>query len=441
MRRLALLAAAVMLAAACGGDEGSAPSSVPPTTGAPGSSVPATTTTAVPATTTTAADTTTTTGAPATTAPPTTTAGTSTTGATTTTTRPVTPEGVTLRLTPVADGFRQPVFVAAPPGDPRLFVVDQQGTISVIHDDGRAVTFLDLRDLVTFGGEQGLLGLAFHPRYPADPRFFVHYSNRSGTNVLAEHRVSAGDPDRADPESARTVLEVPQPARNHNGGMIAFGPDGFLYVALGDGGGGGDPYGNGQDPSTLLGTILRLDVDGGEPYAIPPDNPFAGGGGAAEVWAWGLRNPWRFSFDGDRIFIGDVGQNAWEEIDVVDRRVGGLNFGWPVLEGTHCYAVADCDPAAFEPPVLEYPHDAGRCSVTGGYVYRGAAIPGLAGSYFYGDYCSGAISSFRIDGEGLYDARDWPALTTPSLTSFGVDGDGEMYVVSASGTVFRIDAG
>jgi glucose/arabinose dehydrogenase len=321
-----------------------------------------------------------------------------------------------------------------------LFVVDQPGTISVIHDDGQVATFLDLRDLVTFGGEQGLLGLAFHPRYPDDPRFFVHYSDRSGTNVLAEYRVSPDDPDRADPGSARTVLEVSQPAANHNGGMIAFGPDGYLYVALGDGGGAGDRYGNGQDPNTLLATILRIDVDGAGPYAIPPDNPFAGGGGAPEVWAFGLRNPWRFSFDGDRIFIGDVGQNAWEEIDVADRRIGGLNYGWPILEGTHCYAVADCDPAAFQSPVLEYPHDAGRCSVTGGYVYRGTAIPGLAGSYFYGDYCSGAISSFRIDGEGLFDTRDWPALSSPGLTSFGVDGDGELYVVSSSGTVFRIDA-
>jgi glucose/arabinose dehydrogenase len=257
---------------------------------------------------------------------------------------------------------------------------------------------------------------------------------------VAEYRVSA-DPDRADPASARVLLTVDQPYRNHNGGMVAFGPDGYLYIGMGDGGGAGDPGRTGQDPASLLGSILRISVDG-DPYTVPA-NPWAGDGGAAEVWAKGLRNPWRFSFDGDLIYIGDVGQDAWEEIDIAHLHSWRLNFGWSVLEGAHCYREAGCDTAGLQGPVLEYGHEGGGCSVTGGYVYRGEALPELDGSYFYGDYCSGKIASFRHDAEGLYDLWDWTGAlgAVPQLTSFGIDGSGELYVVSGTGVVYRLERG
>jgi glucose/arabinose dehydrogenase len=359
----------------------------------------------------------------------------------TTTTAPVPLADITLSLTEIAAGFTRPVFVAAPPGDERLFVVQQDGRIELLRDGERLGTFLDLSDLVSFGGEQGLLGLAFHPDYPADGRFYVDYTNRRGDTVVAEYRVS-GDPDRADPESGRVLLTAEQPASNHNGGMIAFGPDGLLYVGMGDGGGAGDPYDSGQDAGSLLGSILRLDV-AGDPYAIPPDNPYADGGGAAEVWAKGLRNPWRFSFDLGLVYIADVGQDSWEEINVADVAVPGQNFGWPLMEGGHCFRVDDCDPTRVILPILEYGHTGGDCSVTGGYVYRGRAIPELAGAYFYGDYCSGRIASFRGDRDGIYEQHDWSDSLgrVPGLTSFGIDGTGEIYLTSEAGAVYRLERG
>jgi glucose/arabinose dehydrogenase len=344
-----------------------------------------------------------------------------------------------LRLTEVASGFGQPVFVDAPAGDDRLFIVDQPGAIELVSAGERLGTFLDVRDRVSFGGEQGLLGLAFHPGYPADPRFYVHYTALDGAGIIAEYRVS-DDPTRADPASERVLLRVPQPAANHNGGMLAFGPDGHLYIALGDGGGANDRFGHGQNRETVLGAILRVDVDG-DPYAIPAANPFADGGGAPEIWAFGLRNPWRFSFDGDLAYIADVGQNAWEEINVVDHRTAGPNFGWPVLEASTCFAAAGCEREGFESPVFEYPHRDGACSVTGGYVYRGATIPELAGAYFFGDFCSGAVTAFRLGGTEISELRDWPDLTAPGLTSFGTDGAGELYLTTTAGSVFRIDRG
>jgi glucose/arabinose dehydrogenase len=347
-----------------------------------------------------------------------------------------------LALVPVAEGFTQPVFVDAPADDPRLFVVDQPGTITVFAD-GSPAPFLDLTGRVNFGSasEQGLLGLAFHPGYATNGRFFVHYTGGDGGTVLEEYAVSEDDPSRAGPDPVRTVLTAPQPAGNHNGGMIAFGPDGYLYLALGDGGGANDQFGNGQNTETLLGAILRIDVDQ-EPYGIPPDNVFAAGGGAPEIWAYGLRNPWRFSFDGDQIFIADVGQNAREEIDVASSRSVGLNFGWPLYEGNDCFA-GPCDPTGLIPPAFEYPHEGGACSVTGGYVYRGAAIPELAGAYFFADYCSGVITSFRIDGEGIFEIRDWTDALgrVPGLTSFGTDGFGEIYLTASNGSVYRIEQG
>ena len=420
---LALIALALVLTAAACSSPGVTSTSLPTFSTAPGDS---TTTTATLTTTSTRPS-------------PSTTAAT-TTAAATTSTAPVPLGDLDLALVEVAGGFTSPLFVTAPPGDDRLFVVEQDGHIQVLRDGVRLGAFLDLSSLVSSGGERGLLGLAFSPSYPADPRFYVDYTDLQGDTVVAEYRVSA-DPDRADPASARVLLTVDQPYRNHNGGMVAFGPDGYLYIGMGDGGSAGDPERNGQDPASLLGSILRISVDG-DPYTVPP-NPWASEGGAAEVWAKGLRNPWRFSFDGELIYIGDVGQDAWEEIDIAHVDSWRLNFGWSVMEGTHCYREAGCSTTGLEPPVLEYGHEGDACSVTGGYVYLCEALPELDGAYFYGDYCSGRISSFRRDLEGLYDLRDWTDTlgAVPQLTSFGVDGSGELYVVSGAGVVYRLDRG
>jgi len=420
VRRLALLLfpALTLLAAACAGPETTNTTlpeltTAPPTTGATASS----TTTTLATTTSTEASTTTSVTAP-------------------------TPLGeLELSLIEVASGLGAPVFVTAPPGDDRLFVVEQGGRIQLLRDGERLGTFLDLSGVVSSGGEQGLLGLAFHPAYAGNGLFYVDYTDGDGDTVVAEYRVT-GNPDAADPASARVLLTVAQPAANHNGGMIAFGPDGYLHIGLGDGGGAGDPYATGQDPASLLGSILRIDV-AGDPYAIPPNNPYATGGGAPEVWAKGLRNPWRFSFDGELIYIGDVGQGSWEEINIAHIDSRGLNFGWSITEGNHCYRAEGCDLGSFQLPDLEYGHTAGNCSVTGGYVYRGEAIPELDGSYFYGDYCSGMIASFRRDPEGIYEMRDWSDSLgrAPGLTSFGLDGAGEIYVTTAGGSVYRLDRG
>jgi glucose/arabinose dehydrogenase len=390
-------------------------------------------TTSLPSLTT--APTTSTTSEATTTAP-----STSTTSSTTTIpTQPL--ADVQLSLMEVASGFTRPVFVAAPPGDDRLFVVEQDGHVQLLRGGERIGTFLDISTMVSGGNEQGLLGLAFSPNFSDDGHFYVDYTDPHGNTVVAEYQVSS-DPNAADPASARVLLTVDQPAANHNGGMIAFGPDGYLYIGLGDGGGGGDPYRTGQDPTSLLASILRIDV-AGDPYAIPADNPYASGGGAPEVWAKGLRNPWRFSFDGALLYIGDVGQDAWEEIDLAHIDSSGLNFGWSVMEGSHCYRDANCETSSYVLPEMEYPHTGGNCAVVGGYVYRGAAIPELAGAYFYGDYCSGMISSYRRDPEGLFDMRDWSDTLgrVPQLTSFGLDGSGEIYLTSEAGSIYRVERG
>lgn len=337
---------------------------------------------------------------------------------------------------PVGEGFTSPVFVTARAGDDRLYVVNQDGTVQSMNRDGSDVQqVLDIRERVWFAGERGLLGMAFHPDDPE--RAYVHYS-RSGdffTTVVEYHIPTDG----SDPERVQLILSHPQPAGNHNGGMIAFGPDGYLYIALGDGGGGGDQYRNGQDPFTLLGAILRIDVDSGDRYAIPSGNPFADGSdGAPEVFFWGLRNPWRFSFDGTDLWVADVGQGSWEEINRVGLDMPGANLGWPILEGTHCYdgPEALCEDNDFLGPVYEYSHDDGRCSVTGGYVYRGANHPELDGVYFFGDYCSAEIMAIRVEGGEVTDSRVFPT-GLEHLSSFGVDHDGELYVTTASG-VYRI---
>ncbi len=357
------------------------------------------------------------------------------------------PDGtVGVGLAEVASGLSFPVYVTAPPGDAdRLFIVEKGGAIRIVK--GGALLpdpFLDIGSLVSTGSEQGLLGLAFDPDYAANGRFVVHYTDAAGNTRLSTFLRSTADPDLADPSTEQVVLTASQPFANHNGGQLLFGPDGFLYLGLGDGGSGGDPDGHGQDLTELLGSILRLDVRTAVPYAIPADNPFAGSTTARpEIWSYGLRNPWRFSFDratGD-LYIGDVGQNLWEEVDVSPQAEGagrGVNFGWNVMEGTHCYAAGGCDQTGLALPPLEYGHDDG-CSVTGGYVYRGAAIPDLQGTYFYADYCGGWVRSFRYQGGAAAEPFQWPALAPGgSVTTFGEDAAGELYIASSEGRVFRI---
>jgi glucose/arabinose dehydrogenase len=333
-------------------------------------------------------------------------------------------------------------------GSGRLFVLEQDGTIRLVKD-GEILQnpFLDIRDRVgSSANEQGLLGLAFHPGYPMNGFFFVNYTDRNGDTVIARYRVSS-DPDRADPTTERRLLEIAQPYSNHNGGVTTFGPDGYLYLGLGDGGSGGDPQGNGQSLETLLGKVLRLDVDAGlasdeEPfYVIPPDNPFAGGGGRAEIWAYGLRNPWRFSFDqltGD-LYIADVGQNSYEEVNFQPAdSTGGENYGWNIMEGFTCYQNANCDQSQLVLPIHVYPTRVdGNCSVTGGYVYRGSLQEWL-GVYLYGDYCTGRVWGLLPGSSGEWENR-LLFETGTSLTSFGLDEDGELYLVSRNGDVYRLE--
>jgi glucose/arabinose dehydrogenase len=349
-------------------------------------------------------------------------------------------------LTLIASGLTAPLYLTSPSGDTeRLFIVEQGGTIRIVQNGTLLpAPFLDITANISSGGERGLLGLAFDPDYTTNGRFFVHYTDVAGNTRVSMWLRSSADPNLADPASEQLVLAAEQPFPNHNGGQLSFGPDGYLYLGLGDGGSGGDPQGRGQDLTDLLGSILRLDVHTATPYTIPPDNPFAGRTDASpEIWSYGLRNPWRFSFDranGD-LYIGDVGQSAWEEIDVspASENAGkGINFGWNVMEGKHCYSASSCNQAGLALPVLEYDHGEG-CSITGGYVYRGAAIPEIQGHYFYGDYCGGWVRSIRIDGGAITQSYQWPALAPGgSITSFGEDAAGELYVVSAGGQVFRI---
>lgn len=354
---------------------------------------------------------------------------------------------VSVGLQEVASGLAFPLYVTAPPGDTdRLFIVEKGGTIRIVKGGTLLpAPFLDITSLVSTGSEQGLLGLAFDPEYATNGRFVVHYTDTNGATRVSAFARSGSDPDLADPGSEQVVLTAEQPFANHNGGQILFGPDGNLYLGLGDGGSGGDPQGRGQDLTDLLGSILRIDLRGVAPYTIPADNPFAASTTArTEIWSYGLRNPWRFSFDratGD-LYIGDVGQSRWEEVDVSPSAEGagkGINFGWNVMEGRHCYASGPCDQTGLALSVLEYDHDQG-CSVTGGYVYRGSAISGLQGTYFYSDFCSGWIRSFRYQGGQAVEPLDWPTLAPPggSVTSFGEDAVGELYIASSGGRVYRI---
>lgn len=350
-------------------------------------------------------------------------------------------------LLPVATGLSFPLLLTSPPGDQRLFIVEKGGRIRIVaNGELLEQPFLDIAGSVSGGSEQGLLGLAFSPSYASDGRFYINYTDSEGDTRVSGWSVST-NPNLADAASERILLTVEQPFSNHNGGHLAFGPDGYLYIGMGDGGSGGDPQGNGQDGSDLLGSLLRLDVSGTEGYAIPADNPFAGSADEVrdELWDLGLRNPWRFSFDrvtGD-LYIADVGQSAREEINVVTAAAGGgrgVNYGWNVMEGTQCFLADDCDRGGFTLPVLDYGRGDG-CSVTGGFVYRGSAIPELQGVYFYSDYCQGWVRSFRLANGVAADQRQWPTLAPGgSVPSFGEDANGELYVIDASGSVYRIVA-
>ena len=359
------------------------------------------------------------------------------------------PTRLSVTLTPFVDGLTAPLaIVNAGDGTNRLFEAEQGGRIRVIRA-GRTVAtpFLDIGDEITTGGERGLLGVAFHPDYPRDPRVFVDYTDSNGDTQVSSFVVSAGDPDRLDPTETR-ILHVMQPFANHNGGALLFDPSGMLLVSLGDGGSGGDPHGNGQSLTTLLGKILRIDVAGGDaakPYRIPPDNPFADGAGGRrpEIWLTGLRNPWRMSFDratGD-LWIGDVGQDAWEEVDVHRAgQPGGTNFGWNRMEGTHCFEPSsNCVDPSLSLPVTDYGHDLG-CTVIGGGVYRGSAQAALVGGYVFGDYCSGRIWAIDPVGDG-YRAPTEVGDSGRSLSAFGEDETGELYAADiAGGAILRVTA-
>jgi len=359
-----------------------------------------------------------------------------------------------LALHEVGTGLNLPVFVTAAPGDStRLFVVCKDGTIRILeHDSVLTRPFLDITDRVgANSSERGLLGLAFHPDYPMNGYLYVNYTDQNGNTHIARFTASS-DPDSAVAASEYTILgPITQPYANHNAGMLAFGPnDGYLYFGLGDGGSGGDPGNRAQNPTLFLGKMLRIDVDGGAPYAIPPDNPFVGTVDTLpEIWAIGYRNPWRWSFDpaNGAMYVGDVGQSALEEIDYEPPDfAGGANYGWRLMEGTNCYdPPTGCDTlTGLTDPIQEYPHSGSptRCAITGGVVYRGCAIPDLDGTYFFADFCSGEIFTFRYDGTNLTDSTDRTAelglpLGTP-VCSFGQDNQGEVYVVDFNGHVYRV---
>ena len=350
------------------------------------------------------------------------------------------------------DGLDHPVRLTAPPDDPRLFVVEQRGLIRVYTDGGAPLgTFLDVQNLTNRSGERGLLGLAFAPDYAASGRFYIHYTNLSGDTRVARYLVDPDNPDRALASSAAPVLSVDQPYSNHNGGHLAFGPDGMLYVGLGDGGSGGDPQNNAQNDQSLLGKMLRLDVSGAAGYEIPADNPFVDLLPRDEIWAKGLRNPWVYSFDrltGD-LWIADVGQGLLEEIDVqLAASGGGENYGWRLMEGTDCFnPPADCNDGSLTLPVHEYSHNDPPfpCSISGGAVYRGNQVPELFGRYLFADYCSNQIWALTWSAlGGLGDVAELTTQLAPAggyghIVGIGEDGGGELHVVDTTdGVIYRI---
>jgi glucose/arabinose dehydrogenase len=355
------------------------------------------------------------------------------------------PPGLTLKLDPfVTTGLTTPVFLTQPLNDGRIFVVEQQGRIRVVKDGVlQAKPFLDITSRVLSGGERGLFSVAFHPQYATNHFLYVYFTTQTNGDLRIE-RFTAATADSADAVSSKLIITQAHSLQsNHNGGLVSFGLDGMLYAGFGDGGGGGDPYQTGQDPNALLGSLLRLDVDNGDPYAIPAGNPYVGQANKrGEIWAKGLRNPWRYTFDAPSglLYIADVGQNTHEEVDVAPASQAGINYGWSVMEGLSCYAAATCTQTGLTLPVIDYAtHVSGTCSVTGGYVYRGSAISDIRGHYFYSDYCAGFLRSFRYSNGVATDQKDW-GLTMTSVASFGVDFAGELYVMSGN-SVLKVTQG
>ncbi len=358
---------------------------------------------------------------------------------------PASAQGGGAALEPIGD-FEAPVYIENAPGAHKLlFVVEQPGAVRVIRKDRKLDRpFIDLSDRVLYDGEQGLLSIAFDPRYERNRRFYLYYVNRDGDIEVDSLKRKRHSSVRADPRSRRTVIEIGHPVNsNHNGGQLQFGPDGFLYLATGDGGSGGDPDGNAQSPESLLGKLLRIDPTAKAGYRSPPSNPFVGGAGRDEIYATGLRNPYRFSFDsqsGD-LLIGDVGQDDWEEVDRATRESArGANFGWDLFEGTHPFEGGGTAPAGYRPPILEYPSSGGNCAVTGGYVSRDRSNRALAGRYLYADFCAGQIRSLdpRAANPASTDAATGLDLVRPS--SFGEGNRRRLYVASLEGPVYRIVA-
>jgi len=352
-----------------------------------------------------------------------------------------------LTLQQVASGLSTPVFLTAPPADSRLFIVERPGRIRIVANGILLATpFLDISALTTNDGERGLLSIAFHPQYASNGYFFIYYTNLAGDIVIERRQVSAGNTNMADPLSVLTILTIAHPTfNNHYGGLLSFGPDGYLYAGTGDGGSGGDPPGNAQNTNVLLGKLLRIDVNNSsvaQPYAIPAGNPFAGAATQrGEIWAYGLRNPWRYAFDvpAQLLYIADVGQARMEEVDVSPAAQAGNNYGWNIMEGNMCYSSSSCNQAGLVLPVLTYGHDsAGGCSITGGYVYRGTALPELAGQYLYSDYCSGWLKSFSYSNGTASAVTDWGISNVGNILSFGQDAQNELYMLSGTGTIYRI---
>jgi glucose/arabinose dehydrogenase len=352
-----------------------------------------------------------------------------------------TANAVTLATEEVARGLDNPVYLTAASGDPRLFVVEQPGRIRII-ENGRLLDkpFLDIRNKVGSGGERGLLSVALHPQYRSNGFLFVNYTDKHGDTRIERYTVSAPDRNAADPATAKLILAIDQPYANHNGGMNLFGPDGMLYIGMGDGGSQGDPHGNGQNRNALLGKLLRINVDRGDPYSIPSGNPYANGGGRGEIWAIGLRNPWRFAFDrtAGLLYIADVGGDKYEEIDVVSASAPGVNYGWNAMEGPSCNKSPLCTQSGLQRPAFSYPHEGGVCSIIGGFVYRGRRIPEIQGEYFYSDWCNSWVRSLNFVDGRVRAEHEWFKGGLGNIVSFGEDAQGELYICSSNGRVYRI---
>lgn len=356
---------------------------------------------------------------------------------------------LTLTLTRVATGLDNPTWLTAVPGETRLFVTERPGRVRIVESGTvRDLPYLDIGARVSTEGEGGLLSLAFDPQFARNGYFYVYYTDLQ-RNIVVERFSAGATPVQANPTSGLVILRIPHPTyTNHFGGQLAFGPDGYLYLGTGDGGGAGDPQGNARNLAVLLGKLLRIDVAGAtpaQPYAIPPTNPYRDTAGRRpEIWASGLRNPWRFSFDGTQLYLTDVGQERREEVNLASVTQGALDYGWNRMEGTLCYGAATCDRTGLTLPVFEYDHgtaDANGCSITGGFVYRGRALPELTGRYFYSDFCGGFLKSFFATANGIAESRDWAVPAVGRVISFGQDADGELYLLTAAGAIQQIGRG